>query len=75
MDVGGLMTPLEAAQEQIRAQENALLRAWAEGAVKDKRISDLLRINLTQQNAIAALRRKIGADTTAQAEAAFKGPK
>ena len=69
------MTSLEAAQEQIRTQEMALLRAWAEGAAKDKRIADLSRINSTQRNAIAALRRKIATDTTAQAEAAFKGPK
>lgn len=69
------MTPLEAAQEQIRTQENALLRAWAENAALGKRIADLSRINSTQRNAIAALRRKINADTTAQAEAAFRGPK
>ena len=69
------MTPLEAAQEQIRTQEMALLRAWAESAAKDKRIADLLRINSTMKSAIAALRRKISADTTAQAEAAFRGPK
>ena len=69
------MTPLEAAQEQIRTQENALLRAWAESAAKDKRIADLLRLNSTMKSAIAALRRKINADTTAQAEAAFRGPK
>lgn len=69
------MTELETLREQIRTQEMALLRAWAEGAAKDKRIADLSRINSTQRNAIAALRRKISADTTAQAEAAFRGPK
>lgn len=69
------MTPLEAAQEQIRIQEVALLWAWAALAVKDKRIADLSRINSTQRNAIAAFQRKITATATEQAEAAFKGPK
>ena len=69
------MTPLEAAQEQIRTQEMAILRLWSENAGLAKRISDLLRIKATHENAIAALRRKIATDTTAQAEAAFRGPK
>lgn len=69
------MTELETLREQIRTQEMAILRAWAECAAKDKRIADLSRINSTQRNAIASLRRKIATDTTAQAEAAFRGPK
>lgn len=66
------MSREEQLREQIRTQEMDILRLRADNGKLAARVANLVRINTTQQNAIGALRRKLGMDLAQQAEAVFR---